>query len=168
MFNWLLFSSRYGVQYFFERLFNLALDARSLAGLKIAAVGRSTASALQNYGVKADLVPKIESADGLSQELKKEGIKQQLVFMPRSNLADKGLEEKLTRLGAHVVSCVAYDNVMPQNLPDLDVSFFDEIMFTSPSAVRNFKKRYKTIPKRVKISWIGEVTRKEVKRVFNK
>jgi len=53
---------------------------------------------------------------------------------------------------------------MPKDLPDLDLSRFDEIMFTSPSTVRNFKKRYKRVPKGVKISWIGDVTSKEVKR----
>jgi len=62
--------------------------------------------------------------------------------MPKSDLSDKGLKTAFESLGAVVVSADAYKNVMPENLTDLDFSVFDEVVFTSPSAVRNFKKRY--------------------------
>ncbi len=65
--------------------------------------------------------------------------------MPRSNLSDKGLEEAFEDLGADVTASVAYNNVMPDDLPELDLNDFNEILFTSPSTVRNFKKRYKNV-----------------------
>jgi len=167
-YGWLVFASRYGVEYFFKRLFAIGLDTRSLATIKIAATGQSTSQRLLDYGVRVDLVPRLESSDGLVVALKKEKINKQLVFMPRSNLADKGLKQKLGQLGAQVISCLAYNNVMPDNLPDIDLSFFNEIMFTSPSTVRNFKKRYGRPPANVELVSIGKTTQAAVREVFGR
>lgn len=163
-YDWIVFSSRYGVQYFFQRLNKIGDDVRVLGKIKIAAIGNSTRNRLLDFGIIADLVPKEESSQGLLNAFKKIDIKNQRIFLPRSDLADKGLEKALKLQGALVTSGVAYQNVIPQDLPDLDLSFFDEIKFSSPSGVRNFVKRYGKLPKKIKASYIGEVTRKEVKR----
>jgi len=163
-FDWIVFSSRFGVEYFFERLIATGKDVRALMEVKIAAVGNSTGEKLLTYGLRADLIPKEESSAGLIKEFKKIGIKGKKVFLPRSDLADKGLAKGLEKLGAKVTAAVAYQNVMPKNLPDLDFDFFDEIYFTSPSTVRNFKKRYGKVPKKIKVRWIGKVTKQALKK----
>lgn len=163
-YDWIIFASRYGAEYFFKRLGVVGLDSRVLKGIKIAAVGNSTQNRLSDFGIKADLVPKKESSKGLIQEFEKIGLKSQKIFIPRSDISDKGLENELKRLGAEVTTSFAYKNVMPDNLPDLDLKDFDEIIFTSPSAARNFKKRYKKVPKEVKIRHIGGMTLREIKR----
>lgn len=163
-FDWIIFASRYGAEYFFERLEAIRRDARILSGIKIAAIGASTKNRLLDFGLLADLVPRKESSEGLLERFRKENIKGKNIFMPRSDLADKGLKKGFEELGAKVSTSFAYRNIMPENLPDLNLDFFDEIMFTSPSTVRNFKKRYKTVPKKVRISCIGDVTLKEAKR----
>ncbi|MGB9612877.1 MAG: uroporphyrinogen-III synthase, partial [Candidatus Margulisiibacteriota bacterium] len=160
-FSWIVFSSRYGVEYFFRRLRGIGLDFRVLKGIKIAAIGKSTEKQLSEFGIKADLVPKLESSRGLLEEFKKIGIKGERIFMPRSDLADKGLQRGLKKLGAKVTSAVAYRNVMPKDLPDVDLNAFDEIYFTSPSTVRNFRKKYGRVPRGVKVRCIGKVTEKE-------
>lgn len=162
VFDWLIFSSRYGVEYFFRGLQAIGWDVRVLNGIKIAAVGNSTAQKLLTFGVRADLVPKQESAEGLLKGLRKVNLEGKRVFFPRSDIADKGLTDGLKKLGAEVTAAVAYRNVMPQNLPEIDLRFFDEIYFTSPSTVRNFKKRYEKVPKGVKVRWIGEITKREL------
>ncbi len=163
-FDWIIFSSRYGVQYFFERLNKMGYDARELQGIKIAAIGNSTETRLLDFGVLADLVPKEESSRGLLEEFKKIDLKGKRIFLPRSNISDKGLAAGLELQGAKVIPCTAYKNVMPKDLPDLDLNFFDEIMFTSPSGVRNFVKRYKTLPRKVKVRCIGEVSEREARK----
>lgn len=163
-FDWIVFSSRFGVEYFFKRLKKSGYDARILNDITIAAIGNSTNNRLEDFAIHADLVPRKESSEGLLSEFKKIDIKGKKIFLPHSNLSDKGLTEGLKEQGAKVISCVAYRNVMPLDLPDLDLSSFDEIMFSSPSGVRNFVKRYKPIPKKVRISCIGGVTQKEAKR----
>ena len=163
-FDWLVFSSRYGVEYFFKRLKKVGGDSRMLHELRIAAIGNSTKNRLKKFGLIADLVPKEESSKGLVEEFAKIDIKGARVFLPRSDLSDKGLQKALEERGAIVASIAAYKNIMPDNLPDLDLNDFDEIMFTSPSGVRNFVKRYKRPPKRVKVSCIGKVTEEEARR----
>lgn len=163
-FDWIAFSSRYAVEYFFKRLKIIGKDTRALRDISIAAIGNSTQKRLEDFGVLADLVAKEESAQGLLKEFKQRDIRNQVIFLPRSDISDKGLSEGLKKLGARVVASVAYRNIFPKDLPDLDLDAFDEIMFTSPSGVRNFIKRYKHIPKKIKISCIGEVTKKEAKR----
>lgn len=166
-FDWLVFSSRYGVVYFFTELFKIGFDSRNLNNKKIAAIGSSTANRLKEYGITVDLIPKRESSSGLIKEFKKMGIQGKRIFLPRSDIADKGLTENLKKLGAIVYPCVAYRNVMPENLPELDLSGsggFDEIIFSSPSTVKNFIKKYGNPPKRIKIKTIGPVTRKEAQK----
>jgi len=163
-FDWIVFASRYGVEYFFKRLKAAGCDSRILNGIKIAAVGNSTKDRLLEFGILADLVPGKESSKGLIDEFRKVNLKGKKIFLPRSNLSDKNLKEKLEELGAKVTTGVAYKNVMPKALPDLDFNLFDEVMFTSPSTVRNFKERYGQLPKGVKVNCIGNVTLKEAKR----
>jgi uroporphyrinogen III methyltransferase/synthase len=165
-FDWIIFTSRYGVYYFFERLKKIGLDSRMLNGIKVAAVGNSTANKLLDLGIIADLIPHKESSEGLVKKFRELNLRSKRIFLPRSDISDKGLKQALERLGAEVVTSFAYRNVMPKDLPDLNLSFFDEIMFTSPSTVRNFKKRYKEVPQGVKIKCIGEVTNKELSRQF--
>jgi uroporphyrinogen III methyltransferase/synthase len=162
-FDWIVFSSRYGVEYFFKRLKAISYDSRGLNGIKIAVIGSSTKRKLLDFGIIADLIPKDESSKGLLKAFAKLDIRGKKIFLPRSNLADKGLKKGLTKLGAKVSSSFVYKNVIPKDLPELDLSGFDEIILTSPSIVRNFKKRYKKSPKSVKIKCIGDVTLEEAK-----
>ena len=160
-FDWIVFTSRYGVEHFFNRLKALGYGSREIAGVRIAVIGDSTRRRLWDCAVKADLVPKNESSKGLIEAFKKVDLKDKKIFLPRSDISDKGLKKALEKMKARVTSSVAYRNVMPQDLPDIKLDEFDEIMFTSPSTVRNFIKRYKKIPSRVRVSCIGDVTQKE-------
>lgn len=163
-FDWIIFSSRFGVEYFFKRVKALGLDARILSGIKIAAIGNCTKLRLLDCMILADLVPEKESSKGLIEEFRKLDIKGKKIFLPRSDISDKGMEKEFERLGARVTSRVAYKNVMAGDLPDLDLNFFDEIMFTSPSGVRSFVTRYGKAPEKVKISCIGDVTKLEARK----
>jgi uroporphyrinogen III methyltransferase/synthase len=163
-FEWVVFSSRYGVKYFFERLMAIGKDVRSLGGIKIAAIGTSTKNALFALGITTDLVPREESSRGLLKEFGRLGVNGKRIFLPRSDISDKNLSSGLGDLGAIVTTTYAYRNVPAQTLPDLDLGWFDEVAFTSPSGVRNFVKKYKGLPKGVKADYIGDVTSKEAKR----
>lgn len=163
-FDWIVFTSRYGVQYFFARLSKWGYDSRILKDIDIAAIGNSTQNKLLDSGIGADLVPENESSAGLLDAFKKIGIKDKRIFLPRSDISDKGLTQGLKNLGAEIIASVAYRNVMPKTLPDLGLDYFDEIMFTSPSGVRNFIKRYGKLPPKIKVSCIGEVTKNEARK----
>ena len=163
-FDWIVFTSRYGVEYFFKRLRTIGCDSRMLNDVRIAAIGNSTRRRLLDFGILADLVPRKESSEGLVENFRKLDLKGKKIFLPRSDISDKGLQKAFEELKAEVTTSLAYRNVMPENLPDLDLNFFTEIMFTSPSTVRNFRDRYKEVPENVKIRCIGNVTLNEAKR----
>lgn len=164
-FDWVVFCSRYGVYYFFKTLYNLKMDTRVLSGVKIAAIGNSTSNSLKNHGVIADLVPTEESSEGLLEAFK--GVPRGRIFLPRSDLSDKGLGDGFRKLGFYVEECYAYRNIMPENLPDVDFSLIDEIIFTSPSTVRNFLRRYGSIPLDKEIRCIGPKTRRELEKYIS-
>jgi uroporphyrinogen III methyltransferase/synthase len=65
-YSWLAFTSANGVDAFFDRgLTPAGLDTRALGSLKVAAIGPGTAAALEQRGVRADLVPERFVAEAL-------------------------------------------------------------------------------------------------------
>ncbi|EYB66777.1 uroporphyrin-III C-methyltransferase [Deinococcus phoenicis] len=67
--SWLLLTSNQAVTALFTHLDHLGLDARHLAGVRVAAVGPSTARSLAERGVRADFVPGTPGARHLGAEL---------------------------------------------------------------------------------------------------
>ncbi|MBB5234576.1 uroporphyrinogen-III C-methyltransferase [Deinococcus budaensis] len=67
--GWLLLTSNQAVTALFTQLERLGLDARHLAGVRLAAVGPSTARSLAERGLRADFVPATPGARHLGAEL---------------------------------------------------------------------------------------------------
>ena len=108
-YKWLVLTSANGVKAFFARLAHAGLDARALAGVKIAAIGCGTAKALQSCGVKADLVPCTYKAEELAEALAPQLEKGDKVLIPRAKEAREVLPETLRRLGAEADVITAYE-----------------------------------------------------------
>ena len=64
-YDWLIFTSRNGVKYFFKRYFEKERDIRDLKGINICAIGIKTAQEIKQYGLKVDLIPDEFRAEGL-------------------------------------------------------------------------------------------------------
>ncbi len=65
-YEWLVFTSVNGVHAFFDRgLEPAGLDARALAGVRVAAIGPGTTRALAGRGIRADLLPERFVAESL-------------------------------------------------------------------------------------------------------
>lgn len=169
-YDWIIFTSCYGVQYFFDVLIK---TEKGLAGrrslpvrmkrIKICAIGRTTADELEEYGMRVDCIPEKESSRGIIDALKNFDLKGENILMPRSNLSGGYLPGELVKMGVSVKTIQVYKNLKPSKLKKLNFSEIDEIIFTSPSTVKNFIARYKDMPKKIKLKCIGEVTRAALK-----
>ncbi len=161
-YNWLLFTSAYSVKFFFERLFELNKDTRSLQTVKVASIGSVTSAKLKNFGVIPDVQAKEESSDGIIQLFKDEKIYMQSILLPRSNLAHNYLPKELQSLGNHVAPLVIYNNVKPKIQSEVDPEKFDQVIFTSPSGVDNFIEQYGSLPKKPELISRGKETSKSI------
>ncbi|NNG20784.1 bifunctional uroporphyrinogen-III C-methyltransferase/uroporphyrinogen-III synthase [Naumannella sp. ID2617S] len=145
-YEWVAFTSVNAVKAVRERLEDYGLDARALSGLKVAAVGKVTAGALQAWGIEPDLVPAGEqSAAGLAAEWPPydellDPINR--VFLPRADIATETLSAGLATLGWEVEDVTAYRTVRAAPPPAevreaIKTGRFDAVVFTSSSTVRN-------------------------------
>jgi uroporphyrinogen III methyltransferase/synthase len=159
-FDWIFFTSRYTVQFFFEFLNQYGKDARSLTHLKIASMGTITTQALKNCGIMPDLQPEGESSEGLIAAIEQHKIPAGRVVIPRSNLGLSVLPDNLARLGWEVNRPIVYQNRFPDQLQQLDLSKVDIIVFPAPSCVTNFVRLYGAIPEDKQYIFRGKETRK--------
>ena len=133
-------TSQNAVRPFFEALRRQGLDARGLAGIRIATIGTATAAWLESLGVVADVVPKRQVAEGLVEVLAAEELGGRRVLVARAEEGRELLPEALRERGAEV-DVVALYRTLPRTPagPTLDAAArADYVTFTSSSTVRYF------------------------------
>lgn len=108
-FHWLVFTSVNGVTAFMRRLWHTGRDVRHLGHLKLAAIGSSTAAALAQHSLRADVVPDSFRAEALAAELVPQ-VADQNVLWARANRGRDVLPIALADAGATVTECVVYRN----------------------------------------------------------
>lgn len=145
-YQWLVFNSPFAVEAITKRLTTFGLDARSLSGIRIAAVGDQTVEALKKFGITPDLVPwdmrrsdmlaaSFPAYDDLLDPLNR-------ILITRAEVAINPLIVALTELGWEVEDVTAFRTVRaaPPPAPVRDgikSGYFDAVVFTSATSVRN-------------------------------
>ncbi|MDR1675714.1 MAG: uroporphyrinogen-III C-methyltransferase, partial [Tannerella sp.] len=162
-FDWLIFTSRYGVQAFFEICRERCVDLRALAGLRVASVGKTTSSELHGRGIFPDLQPETESAEGLVHAFAATGLTAQRILLPRSDRGLRYLSEALEGLGHDVTDLPVYRNRVNACAKRTDLSRFAKIIFTSPSGVDAFIRLYGALPSGVQLVARGKTTGDKLK-----
>lgn len=143
-YSWLIFTSRNGVELFWENLLTSGRDARTLTGLKIAAVGPATAAALLERGIAVDVIPERFVAEGLLEKLgDRDDVTNSRVLYVTAEGAREMLPDGLRELGAAVDVIPIY-----RSTPDgagaaklvkrINAGGVDLVTFTSGSGVRGF------------------------------
>lgn len=155
-YDWIVFTSKYGIIYFIDRM-------RLKKSYRFAVIGMKTAMVLEEYGYKADIVASVESSKGLINEFLRYDIKDKRILIPGSDLSRDYLKEELGRQGAVVTKLVVYKN-MRQIQSGINFSEIKEIVFTSPSTVNSFMSQYKGVPEGIAVYCIGEVTENELSK----
>ena len=132
------FSSPVGVATLFERLRAAGLDARALAGTRVAAIGPGTADALAAHGIAADVVPERSVAEGLIEALAEVTPPVRRALIARAREGRDVLPEALRAGGAKVDVLALYETVAqaPPAYVLQEALAADYITFTSASTVR--------------------------------
>jgi uroporphyrinogen III methyltransferase / synthase len=142
-YTWVVFTSANGVDAFFDRgLAASGLDARALAGLRVAAIGPGTTDAIARYGVRADLVPPRFVAESLLEAFPDPDGPGSRVLIARAAAARDILPEGLAERG-YEVDVVAVYRTVPVEPDAADIARVragevDAVTFTSSSTVKNF------------------------------
>ena len=157
-YDWIIFTSAWGVSFFAERLARIfqgdftaaAKIANGAAGFpKICAIGPATAAAAGKHGFSITLTADEFTAEGVMESMERyHGGRKNLlglgVLIPRALEAREFLPAALTAAGCRVDAIPCYRTVRPE--PDFELSTRlrnetpDLIVFTSTKAMRNFLK----------------------------
>ncbi len=158
-FDWIVFTSVNGVHRFLGRVWETGRDSRLFGSCKLAAIGPSTAMALEKYSLRADLVPSEFRGEALASALGPL-VGGRRILWARASRGRDVLPKVLIAAGATVEEVVVYQNSDVDTYPpivwqQLEKGDLDWIALSSPSIARNFA-RLLTANAR---AWIGSKTK---------
>jgi uroporphyrinogen III methyltransferase/synthase len=140
-YDWMMLTSSNAVRGVADRMLSLGIDSRVFAHMKFAVNGPSTAKALSELGITADLMPSQYLASGLVDSLKKEDTTPKKVLFPRSEIGHETLAKGLRDIGSTVDEITAYSTESPDDTGELATKAYEEgvdfTTFTSSSTVKN-------------------------------
>jgi uroporphyrinogen III methyltransferase / synthase len=155
-----------GVHLLFEGLGEAGLDARTLAGATVAAIGPGTARALAEHGIAADVVPERFVAEALVEALAGVDVAGKRVLVARAAEARDVLPDALRERGAEVDVVALYETVREEPSAEAveAAQGADYVTFTSSSTVRNLTEALgERFPRCARIVSIGPVTSEGVR-----
>jgi len=173
-YDWIVFTSVNGVDYFLRRLETREQQISELDALRVCAIGEATAERLHNAHVHVDVIPEEFKAEGVFAALERyagsrETLAQLNFLIPRAAVARDYLPATLEEAGARVDVVTAYRTIQPDGLDRGRVSAMlagggaDCIAFTSSSTVRNLALLFDTndlsgVLSGITIACIGDIT----------
>lgn len=153
--DWIFFSSKNAVKYFFEST-TLSLSPVSGEGSsfpKIAAVGKATAEEIRKFGKRAEF---IGSSDDTRMTGKKFSalVGHKTVLFPQAKESMKTIQLQMS--GAKVIDLVVYETLKRGEL-GMECSKFEVLVFTSPSNVETYFEKNRVSAEQ-KIVAMGDAT----------
>ena len=146
-YDWIIFTSSNAADFFIKRLRESRSGVSLLGTASVCAIGTATARALEEAGIRANVVAQESTSEGVLRELAEriggENIVRDLkILIPRAKVAREILPTRLRDLGAHVDVVETYQTVLPQIKRSSLKKLFEEtridvITFTSSSTVSN-------------------------------
>jgi len=141
-YDWIAFTSPVAVRFFRRALDASGLDMRALSGIRVAAVGATTARTLSRRGITPDRIADGSGADALVDAIRAAdaGDAPRILF-PRGNIARTTLPDRLRGAGYVVDDMIVYRTlpVAPSAAHQCELcGDVDAVLFFSPSAVKRF------------------------------
>lgn len=172
-YDWVVFTSVNGVDYFLRRLKETGHELHEIDELRVCAIGEATAEKLREAHVHVDIVPHEFKAEGIFSALVQfvgghDELRGLNFLIPRAAVARDFLPRALEEAGARVDVIAAYRTVVPKDLDRGRIGAMlaggaDCIAFTSSSTVRNLAQLFDTPDlssalKGVTVACIGDIT----------
>jgi uroporphyrinogen III methyltransferase / synthase len=164
-YQWIMFTSQNAVDLFWKLLREQELDARALAGLRVAAVGPATSGALASHGLAPDVTPDRFVAEGMLDALRpRDDLRGARVLYIAAEGARDVLPNGLRALGAAVDVVPLYRSVPDPESAEAMRTFAREasemslVAVTSASAVRAFADAAGESAREAAVASIGPVT----------
>jgi len=161
-YDWLVFSSGNGVEYFLRRLFQQGGDTRRLGHIQMAAVGSATADRLSRYHLQADVVPDQFCAESLAQTLvsKAQG---QRFLLAGTTRGPQILADAVQAAGGQVQKLTVYGSVdvespNPSVSMALDANEINWIPITSSATARSLVRLYGDALRSARLASISPLT----------
>ena len=141
-YDYLVFNSSKGVEYFIKEFILYKKDLRALGNLKIVAMGEITKNKIEEFYLSAELVYDGSASLGYIELLKENVKREEKLLIITSDISEKGKYEDLKEYCAGLEVVDAYSTVtlkisynQVHKVEDADI-----ITFHSPSAVKSFFK----------------------------
>jgi len=171
-FDWIIFTSANAIYAFAARAKVLGITPNPK---KVAVIGPATARALEEIGLRPNLIPPQYVAESLADALLPFA-KGSSMLLLRAEQARDVLPESLTEAGAQVTIANTYRNIVPpgsvaalQNLFAASASYPDAITFTSSSTATNLFNLLDDaalrLPETIVRASIGPVTSRTLKEL---
>jgi uroporphyrinogen III methyltransferase/synthase len=138
-YDWVVFTSANAVERFFAALAEAGRDLRTFGAARIAVIGTKTAAALEQLGLRPDLVAEEQVGEGIAAELVARAPRR--VLIPRARDAREVLPDTLRASGVEVDVVVAYETraVSAERAEELAALLesrgVEIVLFTSSSTV---------------------------------
>lgn len=166
-FDWLVFSSANGVEFFFQRLLHHGHDLRSVGHVKLAAIGPKTAEALFAYHLTADVQPAEFRAEALAGELINQAAGKRFLY-PHASRGRVVLQQELIAAGAAVEEIVVYhstdvtraDDTVSRQLRGGEIEW---ITVTSSAIARSLVNLFGDDLRKSKLASISPVTSEAIR-----
>ncbi|SFC54996.1 uroporphyrinogen-III synthase [Bacillus sp. OV322] len=141
-FNWLIFTSQNGVDFFFSQY---EAGARESKLPKIAVIGNQTKKALLSRGLKPDFVPDKFVAEEFARQFVPHLKVSDQVLIAKGNLARPVIAEAIRTAGTACEELTVYQTKLPDKSGELLAVLLkqhqiDAVTFTSSSTVHHFMK----------------------------
>lgn len=149
--DWIFFSSKHAVKYFFEQ-------KPDIGKAKIGVIGKSTANAVRSYGSRADFI-------GYTTDTRLTGkqfaslVKAGTVLFPQAKDSMRTVQQQFVNK-TQVIDLPVYETI---NKPVEGITDADILLFTSPSNVEAFLEK-KHVKKGQKIIAMGDATANTLKK----
>ncbi len=140
-YDWLIFTSANGAEYFIRRFRKLKGNLLTLKQIPTCAIGPATAEAMRKAGIPVTKIAREYVAESILKTLPK--VRGLNILIPRAKEAREILPLVLKKMGARVSAVAVYETLLlktgaAQLRPDLEANRIDCVTFTSSSTVKGF------------------------------